>query len=65
VPLAAGHDVSAFDCGAPALDEYLKKYALANHQHRSARTYAARRGDVVVGYYTLAAGSVRREETPG
>lgn len=64
VPLESGHDVSAFDCGAPALDEYLKKYALANHQNQSARTYVARRGEAVVGYYTLAAGSVSREETP-
>jgi GNAT superfamily N-acetyltransferase len=64
VPLEAGHDLSAFDCGAPALNEYLKKYALINHQAQSARTYVARRGEVVVGYYTLAAGSVSREETP-
>jgi GNAT superfamily N-acetyltransferase len=64
VPLEAGHDLSAFDCGAPALDEYLKKYALVNQQNQSARTYVARRGNTVVGYYTLAAGSVSREETP-
>jgi predicted N-acetyltransferase YhbS len=64
VPLEASHDLSAFDCGAPALNEYLKKFALVNHRNQSARTYVARRGEVVVGYYTLAAGSVRREETP-
>jgi predicted N-acetyltransferase YhbS len=64
VPLEASHDLSAFDCGASALNEYLKKYALVNHQNQSARTYVARRGEAVVGYYTLAAGSVRREETP-
>jgi hypothetical protein len=38
VPLEASHDLSAFDCGAPALIEYLKKYALMNHQNQSART---------------------------
>jgi GNAT superfamily N-acetyltransferase len=64
VPLAKGHDLSAFDCGAPALDEYLRKYAWQNHQNRSARTYVTTRENRVVGYYTLAAGSVRREETP-
>jgi GNAT superfamily N-acetyltransferase len=64
LPLDASHDLSAFDCGAPALNEYLKKYALQNHQNQSARTYVTTRGDLVVGYYTLAAGSVRREETP-
>src|SRR5207249_3820632 len=64
VPLEAGHDLSAFDCGAPALNEYLKKYARANHQSQSARTYVATRGKAVVGYYTLAAGSAGRQETP-
>ncbi len=64
VPLEPTHDLSAFDCGAPALNEYLKKYALVNHQNQSARTYVARRGEAVVGYYTLAAGSVSREDTP-
>ena len=39
-------------------------FAYLNHQNRSARTYVARRGDLVVGYYTLAAGSVSREEAP-
>ena len=58
------HDVSAFDCGAPALNEYLQKYALVNDQNQSARTYVTLRGEAVVGYYTLAAGSVSREETP-
>jgi GNAT superfamily N-acetyltransferase len=62
--LEAGHDRSAFDCGSPPLNDYLRKYALQNHQNRSARTYVATRGARVVGYYTLAAGSVDRAETP-
>src|SRR5205823_4798240 len=64
VPLEANHELAEFDCGAPALNEYLKQYALTNQQNQSARTYVSRRGDVVVGYYTLAAGSVSRAETP-
>ncbi len=64
VPLQASHDVTAFDCGVPALDNYLKKFALHNQQSQAARTYVATRGECVVGYYTLAAASVRREETP-
>jgi GNAT superfamily N-acetyltransferase len=58
------HDVSAFDCDVPALNKFLKQFALANQRAHSARTYVAIRGERVVGYYTLAAGSVRREETP-
>ncbi|MBN2024980.1 MAG: GNAT family N-acetyltransferase [Pirellulales bacterium] len=64
VPLEKGHVPSRFDCGVESLNDYLQKHAYANHQNRSARTYVAARGARVVGYYTLAAGSVRREETP-
>jgi GNAT superfamily N-acetyltransferase len=64
VPLEARHDLSAFDCGVPALNNYLKKFALPNQGSQSARTYVATRGERVVGYYTLAAASVRRDETP-
>lgn len=64
VPLDATHDVSAFDCGVTALNDYLRKFALQNVRSQSARTYVATRAVSVVGYYTLAAGSARREETP-
>ena len=64
VPLDRSHDLSAFDCGAAALNDYLRKYAWQNHQSRSARTYVAMRGNRVAGYYTLAAGSVRRDDAP-
>jgi GNAT superfamily N-acetyltransferase len=65
VALNKNHDLAAFDCGAAALNDYLRKYAYLNHQNRSARTYVAARENRVVGYYTLAAGSVRRDDTPG
>jgi GNAT superfamily N-acetyltransferase len=64
VPIEPGHDFSAFDCAAPALNDYLRKYALQNQQGNAARTYVACRGRRVVGYYTLAAGSVRPDEPP-
>src|SRR5260370_8598 len=47
-----------------ALNNYLKKFALQNQRSQSARTYVATRGEGVVGYYTLAAASARREDTP-
>lgn len=64
VALAREHDLSHFDCGVAALNDYLCKYALANHQNGSARTYVAVRGQRVVGYYSLAAGSVSPEQVP-
>jgi predicted N-acetyltransferase YhbS len=48
----------------PALNNYLKKFALQNQRSQSARTYVATRGQSVAGYFTLAAASARREETP-
>lgn len=62
VPLDARHDTSRFDCGVEALNAYVRKYALTHQQNKSARTFVATRGPRVVGYYTLAAGSVSREE---
>lgn len=64
VPLTKSHEVTVFDCGAPALNDYLRQYALQNHQNRSARTYVTARDNRVVGYYTLAAGSVSRDAVP-
>jgi GNAT superfamily N-acetyltransferase len=58
------HDPESFDCGVAALNEYLKQYALLNHQNRSSRTYVAMREGRIVGYYTLSNGSVSRDEVP-
>lgn len=64
VLLTRVHDRSAFDCGVPALNDYLKQYALQNQRKNAARTYVATRGNRVVGYYTLAYGSVSLAEAP-
>lgn len=64
IPINENHDTSCFDCGIEALNVYLKKYALQNHYSDSARTYVATRGNEIVGYYTLAYGSVAHAETP-
>jgi predicted N-acetyltransferase YhbS len=63
VPLNATHDLPGFDCDVPALNDYLKKFALSNQQHQTARTYVTLRENQVLGYYTLAAGSVERAGT--
>ena len=63
--LTAAHDVSAFDCGAPSLDEWLKRRALGNQRAGASRTYVVCRGRTVVGYYALAAGSIAHAEAPG
>ena len=65
-PLAAGHDREGFDCGEPALNEYLRRYARQNQDRGIGRTFVAvpEAGVRVVGFYTLAAGSVEFDEVP-
>jgi GNAT superfamily N-acetyltransferase len=63
--LTAAHDASAFDCGIPSLDEWLSGRALANQRAGATRTYVVCRGQLVVGYYSLAAGSIAHAEAPG
>lgn len=62
--LTKDHDRNSFHCGVPALNDYLKKYALQNQNKYAARTYVATRGTRIVGYYSLAYGSVSLEEAP-
>ncbi len=37
--LSDQHDLSTFDSGAPALDDWLKRRALANEKAGASRTY--------------------------
>src|SRR5260370_38561919 len=46
------------------LTTWLQKFAWLNQQADSAKTYVAVRGNRVVGYYALTAGSVHKHETP-
>src|ERR1019366_2624703 len=63
VPIASQHRVSAFDCGEEALNAYLRKFALANHQAGYARTFVVcDELDTVFGYYTLTASQVMHED---
>jgi len=58
-PLTAEHDTADFDCGAPALNEYLAARALGDQRAEKSRTYVARRAGSVVAYFSLAAGVVQ------
>lgn len=65
--LEAGDDVAAFDCGNPALNQFLHKYALVNQKANSAQTYVIclRGAQTVVGYYSLAVGSIEPSAATG
>lgn len=62
--LSATDQVDGFDCGQPALNQFLQRFALINQKANSAQSYVCCQGDVVVGYYTLAVGSVDPRSTP-
>jgi len=59
------HPVDGFDCGQPALNRFLARFALTNQQAGAAQTYVALSGDDVIGFYTLAVGEVSYGDAPG
>ena len=54
-PLDGGHDRTVFDCGVPALNLYLRNYALQNQKKGIVRNYVTTHADskAVVAYYSL------------
>jgi GNAT superfamily N-acetyltransferase len=62
--LAATDQVDAFDCGEAALNQFLQRYALVNQKANTAQTYVCCQRDVVVGFYSLAVGSVDPQAAP-
>ena len=61
-PLAASHRLDVFDCGEPALDDWLKRRAWAHHGSGASRTFLVVDDDGCVrGYYALAAGAVSHQ----
>ncbi|WP_374414170.1 GNAT family N-acetyltransferase [Novosphingobium colocasiae] len=64
VPLRADHDLTAFDCGDPALNDWLRQRAMKN-ESRFSRTYVVCDGSAVVAYFCISAGAVERSATPG
>ena len=65
-PLDAGHDRTPFDCGVPALNLYLRNYALQNQKKGIVRNYVTTRADskVVVTYYSLVYAAIDQKRLP-
>lgn len=53
-PLTAEHDISAFSCGKPTLDRWLKTRALSNQEKGFTAVLVVHEDRRVVGYYGLA-----------
>jgi ribosomal protein S18 acetylase RimI-like enzyme len=63
IRLNAAHDLTEFDSGEPSLDTWLRNSALVTARRGLSVTYVWTEADVrVIGYATLAAGSIAKEE---
>jgi len=61
-PLAASHLLDDFECGEAALDDWLKRRALANPSSGASRTFVVTDEEGRVrGYYAMAAGAVSHQ----
>ncbi|MBL8908527.1 MAG: GNAT family N-acetyltransferase [Rhizobiales bacterium] len=64
VPLSVEHDLTGFDCGEPALNDWLRLRAMRN-ESKFSRTYVVCEGRRVVAYFCISAGAVERDAAPG
>lgn len=56
--LAGSDVVEPFDCGQSALNQFLQRFALVNQKSNSSQTYVSCHSGTVVGFYSLAVGSI-------
>ncbi|MDZ7643999.1 MAG: GNAT family N-acetyltransferase [Woeseiaceae bacterium] len=60
-PLARHHSLDQFDCGKPALTDWLRRYARMNQGAGMTQTYVVHLDNRVIGYYSLCPGSIERQ----
>jgi len=63
-PLVAHHRIDTFDCGKPALDCWLARYARQAQSSGSAKTFVVADADRVIGYYSLTVGQIDSLDAP-
>jgi GNAT superfamily N-acetyltransferase len=66
-PIGRHHDRKSFDCGSPALNEYLSRYARQNHESGGAKTFVAVAPDAptrVLGFYSISPGAIAFAHVP-
>ncbi len=64
-PVRADHHLADFDSGETTLDDWLKRRALDNDQCGASRTFVVHQENIVIGYYSLATGSITSQQAPG
>jgi GNAT superfamily N-acetyltransferase len=63
-PLGVEHQLEGFDCGKPALDDWLLRHARQAQGSGSAKTFVAAEGARVAGYFSLTVGQVDTLDAP-
>lgn len=66
-PISKKHQRKLFDCGDPALNDFLQRYARQSHESGAAKTFLAidnRDNKTILGFYSLAPGAVVYADTP-
>jgi GNAT superfamily N-acetyltransferase len=66
-PIAKKHDRSSFDCGEPALNEFLRRHARQSHDKGAAKTFLTisnSDGKSILGFYSLAPASLEYARAP-
>jgi len=64
VPLDACHRIEPFDCGKPALNDWLINHARQAQASGSAKTFVVTDGERVAGYFSLTVGQIDTLEAP-
>ena len=63
-PLDASHRLDEFDCGKPALTDWLLRHARQAQSSGSARTFVVCDDERVAGYFSLTVGQIDTLEAP-
>ena len=65
--IAKSHDRQSFDCGDPAMNDFLRRYARQSHERNVSKTFCAIDIAIpnrVLGFYTVAPSAVAHEAVP-
>jgi GNAT superfamily N-acetyltransferase len=61
-PILQQDDASEFSCGDEIKDDWIRRFAIANHFGGGARVYVATRGARIAGFYTLSSASIQHKD---
>jgi len=65
--IAKSHDRQSFDCGDPAMNDFLRRYARQSHEQNASKTFCAidvATPNRVLGFYTVAPSTIAHEVVP-